>query len=588
MFFNKLFWSFSFSFSNSFCHTFWYFNSINSRVVVASSSCIYLLIILSFMHANKLKSCTFSRRLLSVALFSGIPIYYLSVQNQNVDARNLSIVPATEQTTTVYNNNYNNLSSNGKVELMMVNGFTNKGYDNDLNDSQKKLEDDYLAVLDEILDREASTFNTTSNNNSLAVRDALVVVGGGGGDGSTEIIPHHRRFSIDTVSNVSAFVVSREENVIAVVHRDNDFSDISPLSQTSSNNITLSPRKSLNNTRRKNDEETNNKEIKEESPESRKSSRTEENYVLKHEGNESQVKNFDDQEKLENTKEELCNSDIMEDNLKTDDIRNELKLVEEKSENSENELSTNYCGESIAEVIKDEEKEESSRSSSSSFHPPPPPVPPPPPSLVDRSDPFLHINIPRLKVLVKDLHLNNLHHVPDTPPIDYSRENSQYDEEASSNDDNLKFGSVEHKAFLDKLSRRLQKPDNNTNLMLGGYNTQKTNPKSFDADDDNVIRINENVITEPIDRNDAKEKLVTFLKQSPNNGLLMFAGDKNKKLLENNVVDVEATSSNPKTLDINDDDINKSTDDDDDTIYRQNMNDIFRSIRLRRKIDSVD
>ncbi|XP_044263025.1 high affinity cationic amino acid transporter 1-like, partial [Tribolium madens] len=202
-----------------------------------------------------------------------------------------------------------------------------------------------------------------------------------------------------------------------------------------------------------------------------------------------------------------------------------------------------------------------------------PPVPPPPPPMMPKMG---TVSIPR--PTLSELSTVKLtpweDRKPATPPVDYSRQNSM----APDNNDNIKFGSPQYKEFREYLNQTLQH---------GGYSPTPifdVKKKPLQVKTEPVS--NENVIEDKIDRNDVKQKLALFLEQTYNNNNVVKENDfkEEHKVFESINSKEESPSGNSEIPQR----VKKHAKDDNDydrLRHRQNMDSIFKSIRLK-KVDS--
>lgn len=181
-------------------------------------------------------------------------------------------------------------------------------------------------------------------------------------------------------------------------------------------------------------------------------------------------------------------------------------------------------------------------------------IPPPPPYLTAE---IQLTGIPRPRFSISDFSGVSLKSPPKSP-VD-SRE------KIALSDGHIKFGSEEHKAFLRNL---------NDKLSVGGivpnYVTYPTR--------ESVVQEpipNEDVIEENINKNDATEKLKLFLQKSPD--LVQKVLPPLPKNIVGDGKDVEKESSVDETEESNTKKI------DEDTRFRKNMDDVFQTLRLRKK-----
>ncbi|CAH1378518.1 unnamed protein product [Tenebrio molitor] len=408
----------------------------------------------------------------AVWMVIGIPIYYFSVQSQS-DARNESISSRDSQI----------------VPHEKQNGYTNHGcidFDHNITTVSKKRPapppptlrniEATIADLDEMLDNE----------------EANII-----GD---------RKFSVDSLSTASN--VLREENVEADVHCSDvpvtpvKVVEAPPLLESC--DVTIPP-----------------------SPSSIVADSSEVAAIETSTADEAVVALVLDGESESSREPQTVETDTTD-----------FQTVEEKEDQSQSAPPT----------------AETEQTTPVNLLPPPPPEPivenepaiPPPPSFL-AENPKVAIPRPLLSGL-SNVKLKPVREViPDTPSVDYSRENST--------DDNLKFGTQEYKEFLEQLDQKLQ---------LGYVPTQVVvNLKAKPAPN----LPNEDVIDDNIDRKEAKEKLAQFLART--NSLPLF-GSRNHNHDSSNHVQRKYVAK-PS------DEVN------DREQHRQNMKNILGSIRLTKK-----
>ncbi|EFA09380.2 High affinity cationic amino acid transporter 1-like Protein [Tribolium castaneum] len=199
-----------------------------------------------------------------------------------------------------------------------------------------------------------------------------------------------------------------------------------------------------------------------------------------------------------------------------------------------------------------------------------PPVPPPPPP-----PPLEGVAIPRPHFRLSEINNVKLKSWDETkplsPPVDYSRQNSM----APDNDGNLKFGSPQYKEFREYLTQTLQDGGYAPTPIIGINNKPvKTEPVFI-----------ENVVQDKIDRDDVKQKLTLFLERHNNNNNV-----KEDNLQINNIVEDFKEEYKKNSENVSSSGVKQRAKDDNDyerLRHKQNMNNVFKSIRLK-KVDSFN
>lgn len=207
-------------------------------------------------------------------------------------------------------------------------------------------------------------------------------------------------------------------------------------------------------------------------------------------------------------------------------------------------------------------------------------IPPPPPMVKE----IENVSIPRPYFNLNDINKVKLkswnNKKPKTPPVDYSRENSV----APDSDDNLKFDSVEYKEFRDQLANTLQK----------GY----VPPVPIDLKRSILpVKVepvlNEDVIVDKIDRDEAKKAFTLYLERINNVSITEKDPENNNKNIKtkdaelNEDVNEENKNEVPQNVEEKqlknlDKKQTKYDQGSDQLQHKQNMDSIFKSIRLRK------
>ncbi|XP_063926032.1 high affinity cationic amino acid transporter 1-like [Zophobas morio] len=186
------------------------------------------------------------------------------------------------------------------------------------------------------------------------------------------------------------------------------------------------------------------------------------------------------------------------------------------------------------------------------------PVIPPPPPLTEEMETFNDTPRPHFdKNVFSGVKLRSIHdRKPETPPIDYSRQNST----VGPADTNLKFGTQEYKEFIEQLDQKLQQG------YIPAHVAVELKKKPVLKNTTSHIA-NEDVVNDSIDRDDAKKKLALFLERT--NSLPAFTvrngPNSDRKYIGKKINEVESDLSGYKEQ------------------HRQNMENIFRSVRLRKE-----
>ncbi|KAJ8917752.1 hypothetical protein NQ315_005203 [Exocentrus adspersus] len=512
----------------------------------------------------------------------GLPIYYFSVrpykeaQNKNVSNKssinnNITMVHSKQ------NGNLNGISNKAFVDDETVrgvdaeNGFGSKkrpapqppNQSNGYLDNEISVE---ITKLDEILDEAANAID----NNAI-----------------------ERKLSVDTMSNASE-LVSREENVIAVVHRDN------VITPANSHPSSLSSDK------------------KDSLPSS----------------NEPLTFKIDNNN-IENVQTENASAPIL---VVQNEIQNEAPN-EDTNASSENNLEPVVNG--VTPAIEDKSNlspvQNESYEAVANFAPPPPPLPPlsdtitlyknegaanhlpvppsqppplplPPPRVEEEKNdetlPSKNINLP---VASQTLHIggnavvrptsSNLRSVT-LRPTKYrgkSKDEEEEDEKYVPGEENLKPGTEQYKHFLENLGGKLQKPISVPSFIPYVRKTY-TNPAS---PTETKRQSNEDVIDDNINTSDAAEKLSSFISDpTRNKGILgqidrILSSDKStaddeeptkdEEVKGTEIVDNEIYVADPK-------DVQRSLSsgrvaDNDFMEHKNRMQNVFRSMNLK-KMDS--
>lgn len=187
---------------------------------------------------------------------------------------------------------------------------------------------------------------------------------------------------------------------------------------------------------------------------------------------------------------------------------------------------------------------------------PPSPPPPPPPTVIPR-------------VIFRDRALPNvkLRQIqPVTPSPDYTQQNS----DDTPQENYFKFGSPEYLEFKEKLRQQLEQGYRLPPHVSIRRPLVPTTPPIASS-------TNENVIDDNIDQNDAKEKLAMFYKLRNNKSTPSLPQMNNEPVINN----VRNVSKNEP-----DDDEDNGTDFKEQ--HRRNMQNIFGSIQLRKMGDSLE
>ena len=186
------------------------------------------------------------------------------------------------------------------------------------------------------------------------------------------------------------------------------------------------------------------------------------------------------------------------------------------------------------------------------------PVIPPPPPLTEEMETFNDTPRPHFdKNVFSGVKLRSIHdRKPETPPIDYSRQNST----VGPAETNLKFGTQEYKEFIEQLDQKLQQG------YIPAHVAVELKKKPVLKNTASHIA-NEDVVNDSIDRDDAKKKLALFLERT--NSLPAFTvrngPNSDRKYIGKKINEVESDLSDYKEQ------------------HRQNMENIFRSVRLRKE-----
>lgn len=455
--------------------------------------------------------------------YSGIPTYYFSVQTPS-DARNESISSQEISVT----------STHGKSNGLINNGFVNTESEIKKKKAQAPppppppaVIEETIAELDKVLEKEEANI-IASEDDKINDRKFSVKT----------IHSNDRKFSADSLSNASNVLC--EENVQAVVHcSDVPLSESFPVnvSNVSKFDIVSSP--------------SNEETVKAED-------QAKIELITERENDEiiEEKKNIPEVKAETNDIKSSQAIDTEKDEIEKIDEKKENKKIEEKDQNKkETRIEKEEVDSSISN--KDEDKDDTKNYAA------PTPTPPPPPPLL-QSDKLLNndVRIPRPQYQSDDFNNVKLKHInkpPETPPVDYSRENS----EVAPQDDNLKFGTPEHKKFIAKLSNQISPAYIPLSFGFIAKKTLIPIPKK-------PIPVNENVILEKIDRSDAKEKLAAFLAKDDH--VQSIVNGVKSEIKQNRISNVDRIRS-------------KENEDIDRLQHKQNMDNIFRSIRLR-KVDS--
>lgn len=486
----------------------------------------------------------------------GLPIYYFSVRPYTeAQNKNVSNKSSIDYNVTMVHN-----KQNGKV-----NGINNKAFINDEDvPSQLSVENEHKNSKKKAAPQPPAQANGIIDNEipaEITRLDEILEAAASSIDDSVI----ERKLSVDTVSNMSDFV-PHEENVVADVHRDNV--------------ITPANSKAPSFSSYKKDSFSDS--------------------------NEQSYLNLDskiDYKSLENDSK-VASDIIMQNEVQKEapDIDNIQTLedlpspVVEKNAPVEDEIVRDNDSESIKNATTE-------RSSNVSFIPTPPPSPTSPilktkEEKTDRAPvppPILTpmLSVEEVKAIVRPTS-SNLRSVTLRPTK--QREELKQNNRYEPGEDNLKVGSDKYKHFLQNLSGKLQNmnvvPNYMAYIKTPSNKPLPKNDKEEHEPNENERKPNENVLEDNINKIDAMEKLGSFISDpSRNRGILGninllndIPAVNNEEKNEQNVIknNDEKNSESPE----DDDKISNSTSDSDFMEHKDRMQNVFRSMNLK-KADSL-